>query len=45
MGSELNACVSSDGSATLARMAEERATLQEQLVEVGAQLDWVRDYL
>jgi hypothetical protein len=37
--------MSSDGSATIARMAEERASLQEQLVEVGAQLDRVRDYI
>jgi len=26
-------------------MADEGATLQEQLDEIGAQLDWVRDYL
>jgi hypothetical protein len=32
-------------SATIARMAVEAATLQEQLEEIGAQLDWVRDYL
>jgi len=26
-------------------MAEEHASLEEQLAEIGAQLDWVRDYL
>jgi hypothetical protein len=26
-------------------MAVDAATLQEQLREIGAQLDWVRDYL
>jgi len=26
-------------------MAVDAATLQEQLKEIGAQLDWVRDYL
>jgi hypothetical protein len=26
-------------------MAETERTLQEQLDEIGAQLDWVRDYL
>jgi hypothetical protein len=31
--------------ATIARMAVDAATLQEQLKEIGAQLDWVRDYL
>jgi valyl-tRNA synthetase len=30
----------------MARMAEEQqGTLAEQLKEIGAQLDWVRDYL
>jgi hypothetical protein len=27
------------------RMAEETKTLAEQLDELGAQLDWVREYL
>jgi len=26
-------------------MADEGASLQEQLEEIGIQLDWVRDYL
>jgi hypothetical protein len=32
-------------AATIARMSVDAATLQEQLREIGAQLDWVRDYL
>jgi hypothetical protein len=32
-------------AATIARMAVEAAPLKEQLEEIGAQLDWVRDYL
>jgi hypothetical protein len=30
---------------TIAAMPAETATLKEQLAEIGAQLDWVRDYL
>jgi hypothetical protein len=30
---------------TIAGMAVDAAALQEQLEEIGAQLDWVRDYL
>jgi hypothetical protein len=30
---------------TIVPMAVETATLQEQLAEIGVQLDWVRDYL
>jgi hypothetical protein len=35
----------SDARATIGRMAETGMTLQEQLDELGAQLDWVREYL
>jgi len=31
--------------ATIGSMAETGATLKEQLDEIGAQLDWVREYL
>jgi hypothetical protein len=31
--------------ATIARVTETSAPVQDQLEEIGAQLDWVRDYL
>jgi hypothetical protein len=32
-------------AATIRRVLEETKPLQEQLDELGAQLDWVREYL
>lgn len=34
-----------DHLCTIGRMAETGTTLKEQLDELGAQLDWVREYL
>jgi len=45
IGSEITASALGKPSGTIAQMAEEHASLEEQLAEIGAQLDWVRDYL
>jgi hypothetical protein len=42
---EITAPALAKPSATIAQMTEERGGLEEQLAEIGAQLDWVRDYL
>jgi hypothetical protein len=34
-----------DDPATIARVTETSAPVHDQLEEIGAQLDWVRDYL